>query len=180
MYLRTTIFRSAKAALIVLTCANAHCAEPRPLSLLQALSSAFAGNPELRLSLLALNSADAAVETASANPNPTLTLQTAGINPSLGIGAGPIRSKTVDSILRLDQLIERGGKRDFRIANSVELKRAASYDLRDARRKLRQAVSAAYYDLLGAHAKLDIARESARLFDRTVEAAEKRRAAGDP
>lgn len=179
MYLRTTILLSATAALTVLTCASARCAEPRPLSLFQAIGSAFVHNPDMRLSALALDSADAAVEAASAKPNPTLTLQTAGINPNVGIGAGPIRSKTVDTTLRLDQLIERGGKRDFRISSSVEMKRAASYDLRDARRKLRQAVSAAYYDLLGAHAKLDIARESARLFDRTVDAAEKRRAAGD-
>jgi cobalt-zinc-cadmium efflux system outer membrane protein len=180
MYFRNTFaLLGAPAAFIILTCANALAVEPRPLSLSQAIDSAFVRNPDLRLSALALTGADATVEIASAKPNPTLTVQTAGINPGLGIGAGPIRSKTVDSTLRLDQLIERGGKRDFRIANAVELKRAAANDLRDVRRRLRQAVSAAYYDLLAAHNKLDIARESAQLFDSTVQAAEKRRAAGD-
>ncbi|MBC7455985.1 MAG: TolC family protein [Massilia sp.] len=152
---------------------------PQQLTLAQAIEVAFAHNPDLRQSVLGVDGAAAMLEVASAQPNPTLTVQTMGINPRAGIGAGSLRAKTVDSTLRLDQLIERGGKRGFRMDAARGLEQAAKADLHDVRRRLRQQVSLAYYDLLSARERLNITRQSAQLFDSTVQAAQKRQRAGD-
>ena len=169
----------ASVASVASASAAAAGAEPLPLSLQQAQFSALEHNPDLHLSRLALNSAGAGVVIAGAAPNPVLTVQTFNINPALGIGAGALRSKAVDSTVRLDQLIERGGKRGFRLDSARNLEQAASGDVRDARRQLRLMVSSAYYDLLAAQDKLAITRQSAELFDSTLHAAQTRQQAGD-
>ena len=154
-------------------------AEPLSLSLQQAIQTALAHNPDLHLAALGLDGAGAAVLTAGAAPNPTLTLQSFNLNPAEGLGAGSLRGKAADSTLRLDQLLERGGKRGLRVNAARSLEQAASSDVGEARRQLRLMVSLAYYDLLAARDKLLITRESADLFDGTVAAARKRQQAGD-
>lgn len=149
------------------------------MSLARALEIATEHNHDVKLSALALDSARAAAISANAAPNPSLTIQTANINPKLGIGAGSLRNKTVDTSIRIDQLIERGGKRELRTENASYLEFASRADLRDARRQLRVAVSQAYYDLLAAQEKLQAATETVALFDNTMTAAQKRRKAGD-
>lgn len=151
----------------------------QPIALQQAIATALEHNPDLRLSQLAVEGAAAQQTIAGAAPNPTLTLQSFNINPNAGVGAGGLRSKTVDSAVRVDQLIERGGKRELRVENAARLAAASGSDLRETRRQVRLLVSQAYYDLLAADGKLAITRESAQLFDRTVDAARKRQKAGD-
>src|SRR5471032_1265936 len=152
-----------KLITLTLLAALGGAAGAQPITLQQAIASALEHNPDLRLSQLGVEGAAAQQTIAGAAPNPTLTLQSFNINPNAGVGAGGLRSKTVDSAVRVDQLIERGGKRD----------------LRETRRQVRLLVSQAYYDLLAADGKLAITRESAQLFDRTVDAARKRQHAGD-
>ncbi|HJV01852.1 MAG TPA: TolC family protein [Burkholderiaceae bacterium] len=149
------------------------------LDLRQAAALALAHNTDLRLATLDAASAEAAVTIAGAAPNPTLTLQSFNINPNAGVGAGSLRNKTVDSAIRVDQLIERGGKRRLRVANADSLAAASAQDARDTRRQVLLQVSQAYYDLLAAEGRLAIMDDSARLFDQTVEAARKRLKAGD-
>jgi cobalt-zinc-cadmium efflux system outer membrane protein len=175
------IYRTSllSAPILFIIAFNAAATEPRELSLSQAIQRALAHNPDLRMSALGVDAAGAAVDVASAKPNPTLTLQTLGINPNMGIGAGSLRSKIVDSTVRLDQLIERGGKRDYRIDAARGLEKAARDDARDARRRLRQVVSQAYYDVLAARDKLEFTRQGAELFDGSVRAAQQRQRAGD-
>ncbi|GAO36740.1 transporter [Sulfuricella sp. T08] len=149
------------------------------LSLEQAIKIAEEHNHELRLSGFAVANADAATVIASAAPNPMLTVQTLNINPKAGIGAGNLRNKTVDSTLRIDQLIERGGKRELRTKNASHLEDAARNDLQDVRRQLHVSVSQSYYDLLAAEEKLDITRQTVVLYENTFTAAQKRQKAGD-
>jgi cobalt-zinc-cadmium efflux system outer membrane protein len=149
------------------------------LSLEQAIQIAVEHNHDLKSSAFSVDSANAATAIASAAPNPMLTVQTFGINPGAGIGAGGVRDKTVDSAIRVDQLIERGGKREFRKENAFHLEEAARNDLHDARRLLRVSVAQSYYDLLAAEEKLAILQQTAALYDSTVAAAQKRLKAGD-
>ncbi|MDP9108847.1 MAG: TolC family protein, partial [Pseudomonadota bacterium] len=171
------------AALLYTLCAPtallAQPPEPVTLTLQQAIATAAAHNHDLRLGTLAVQNAEAAGLTAAAAPNPTLTLQTFNINPSAGIGAGGLREKTVDSTVRIDQVIERGGKRALRVASAAELESAARHDLRDAARQLRINVTQAYYDLLAAQEKRVITQDTAMLFAHSVAAAQKRQRAGD-
>lgn len=154
-------------------------AAAQALRLDEALALAYGRNHDLKSAAIAVDSAAAAVTSAAAAPNPVLTLQTMNINPAAGIGSGPLRSKTVDSAVRIDQLIERGGKRRLRAAAAGQLEQAARFDLADTRRQLRRDVAGAYYDLLAAQRRDAIAAESAALADHAMQAAETRRRAGD-
>ncbi len=172
-------FSARRALLAALLATALQGAHGQALDLRQAAALALAHNADLHLATLDAAGADAAVTSAGAAPNPTLTLQSFNINPNAGVGAGSLRSKTVDSAIRVDQLIERGGKRSLRVANAGSLAVASASDARDMRRQVLLQVSQAYYDLLAAEGRLAIMRDSARLFDLTVEAARKRLQAGD-
>ncbi|MBZ0093381.1 MAG: TolC family protein [Sulfuricellaceae bacterium] len=149
------------------------------LSLDQAIRIAVEHNHDLRSSTFAVDSANAATTIAAAAPNPTLTVQSTSINPRAGIGAGGLRNKTVDNVIRVDQLIERGGKREFRKENAFSLAEAARSDLHDARRALRVSVAQSYYDLLAAQEKFAILQQTDGLYGSTLAAAQKRLKAGD-
>jgi cobalt-zinc-cadmium efflux system outer membrane protein len=108
-----------------------------------------------------------------------LTLQTMNINPGLGVGAGSLRSKTVDSSVRIDQLLERAASAAC-AATAPSTRRRAREDVREARRQLRLAVSQAYYDALAAGEREAILGETAQLYQRTVDVAQTQRKAGRP
>lgn len=166
-------------ALMTATPAGAADVEPASLSLAQAQQMALQRNHDLRLSGYAVDSAKAAAVMAAAAPNPTLSVQTANINPKAGIGAGGWRSKTVDTTVQLSQLIERGGKRELRQENAAHLENAARSDLQDVQRQVRVAVAQAYYDVLAAQEKQAVVQHTAQLYDATIDAARKRLKAGD-
>ncbi|MBC3936857.1 TolC family protein [Undibacterium sp. CY7W] len=149
------------------------------LSLAQALKIALAANRDLKLSQIAIDSAAAAKIIAGAAPNPTLTIQTAGMNPKLGIGAGTLRDKTVDTTFRIDQLIERGGKRDLRLQGATHLETSAKFDNEGQLRQLRLATSFAYFDLMAAQGKFSIANELRSIFRTTLSTADLRKKTGD-
>jgi len=152
---------------------------PQKLSLAQSYQIAEQRNYDLRLSAVAVDNANAAAGIASQAPNPTLTVQTFGINPRTGIGAGSLRNKTVDTTIRADQLIERGDKRALRMESAEHFQHAARKDLEETRRQMRIGVAQAYYDVMAAEKKFTIAQDNAALYDISVAAAQKRQKAGD-
>src|SRR5712664_3005654 len=105
-------------------------------------------NRELQAARRALEAAQANTLSAGARPNPTLSLGVGTINPSACVGAGPLRDKTVDSSVRVDQVIERGDRRELRVATASRLESASTEDLSEAVRQQRIALRSAYYDLL--------------------------------
>jgi cobalt-zinc-cadmium efflux system outer membrane protein len=149
------------------------------LSIAQAEQLLQARNRELRAARRAVEAAQAGTLSAGAPPNPVLSLGVAGINPSAGIGAGPPRDKTVDSTIRIDQVLEGGDRRQLRIATAQGLESASSADLSDVYRQQRLALRSAYYDLSFAQDKASIAQENAALFEGSTRAAELRLKAGD-
>ena len=159
--------------------ADADLPDDGRLSLSQALAIARERNPQISLAAIAVRAADAATLSANVSPNPSLSVSAFSINPHQGIGAGGPRDKMIDTSVRVEQLIERGGKRALRTENASRLADASRADLAEARRQLDAAVSNAYFGLLGAQEKLDITRDTAGLFEATLGAAERRRQAGD-
>ena len=149
------------------------------LSLPQAIDIAMEHNHDLKLSRTAIDTAVAAGLIARASPNPSLTLQSVSINPKEGVGAGTLSRKTIDSAIRVDQLIERGGKRDLRRETTARLEDAARADKSETGRQVRVTVSQAYYDLLAFDERLNILKQNAALYDSSVSAAQKRQSAGD-
>ncbi|MEO7403442.1 MAG: TolC family protein, partial [Burkholderiales bacterium] len=122
---------------------------------------------------------DADVLTAGARPNPNLSFGLSSINPSAGIGAGTPRDKAIDQFIRLDQLIERGGKRELRIDAAKGRASAARSDVNEIVRQQRLAVGLAYYDLLLAQDRTRITAETLELYGNTLAAADRRLKAGD-
>ena len=70
-----------------------------------------------------------------------------------GLGAGTLWAKTFDHQLRLDQLVERGGKPSLRRAAAEALVAAAGADVVEAQRLARLAVMRGWFDLRAAGAK---------------------------
>lgn len=173
--IRCTVAAACAAALAL----PALAADLQHLTLGSALTLAMEHNRDVRLAAIAIDNAKAGVIIADAPPNPTLSIQTANINPHAGIGAGSLRGKTVDTTIRIDQLIERGGKRELRREAATHQEGAARADRDDAVRQVKLAVAQAYYDLLAAQERVGVADETARLFEQTLAAAQSRRKAGD-
>ena len=157
----------------------ASAAQMKGLHLRDAERIALRDNHDISLARLGVEATAAAHEIAAAAPNPTVTVQTLGINPRLGIGSGDLRSKTVDSAIRVDQLFERGDKRALREQNASFQLDASRLDSADAARQLRVAVRQAYYDLMAVRDKARLIEQTVELYGSTVDAARKRQRAGD-
>ncbi|WP_170298882.1 TolC family protein [Massilia eburnea] len=166
-------------SLLLLPWLNVNAQQLMRLSEQQALSLALQQHWDYRQRAIALRGAEADAVQAAAAPNPALTFSTANINPHTGIGAGPLADKAVDSILRVDQLIERGGKRELRSDAAQQRVVAAAADRADTRRTLERDVRQAYADLLASQERQRVLAEVAALQEQSLAVARKRREAGD-
>ena len=134
---------------------------------------------ELRLVQAAVGAAAADVQTAGQVPNPDVSLNTLSISPWSGYGSGGWKEKKMDTQLRLDQLIERGGKRQLRVKGAEARLEAARFDFDDAARQQLGALRYAYYNLRLMQEKLKLGRETAALYGKSAEAGKLRQKAGD-
>lgn len=165
--------------LLLLAPLGAAAQNPVPLTLKEAESLWLEHSRELGLARAAVSGAAADVRTAGQLPNPDLSLNVLSISPGSGFGAGGLKDKKMDSQLRIDQLIERGGKRDLRIKGAEARLAAAGLDLDDTARQQLGVLRYAYYNLRLAQEKLLIARETAELYGKAAEAGRLRLKAGD-
>jgi cobalt-zinc-cadmium efflux system outer membrane protein len=162
--------------LLVCTCCLAPAAA---LTLREAETRLSEKNRDIQAARRALEAAEAGAQVANARPNPNLSIQSAGISPRNGIGSGRLNDKIVDMTIRLDQVVERGGKRQLRGDAAEKLVRAAEQDVADALRAQRLALRHAYFDLKLAQEKLAIARDFAGMSGKSLRATELRLKAGD-
>lgn len=154
-------------------------ASERRLTLAAAETLWQAHNRELRLAKMAVSGAEADLVSAGQAPNPQVSLNLASISPHEGFGNGGVRDKRMDSIVRLEQLIERGGKRELRVQGAEATLAAVRNDLQDTQRQQRQLLANAYYDLLLAQSRQQLAAETATLYGSSLDAANVRYRAGD-
>ncbi|WP_242596881.1 TolC family protein [Rhodocyclus gracilis] len=136
-------------------------------------------NRELRLAEVAIAGAEGDARAAAQVPNPQASLNMASISPQDGFGAGSVRQKRMDSVARLEQLIERGGKRDLRMQAADALLNAARNDRDDVGRQQRRALYAAYYDLLLMQERERLTVETAALYRKSQATSEVRYRGGD-
>lgn len=166
-------------SLMLLSGFDVHAQQVMRLSEQQALSLAMQQHWDYRQSAIALRGAEADAVQAAAAPNPTVTFSTANINPHSGVGSGALADKAVDSILRVDQLIERGGKRELRTEAAQHRVAAAAADRADTRRTLERDVRQAYADLQASQERQRVLAEVAALQEQSLAVAVKRHKAGD-
>lgn len=149
------------------------------ISLAQAEQYAVTANRDLITARRLVEGAQADSITAGQRPNSNFSINTTAINPSKGVGSGGLWDKATDTVFRIDQLFERGNKRDIRIASAHQNIEASRAELADTVRRTQSAVAAAYFDLLLVQGKVSILRENTALYQHSLDAAEKRLRAGD-
>lgn len=135
-----------------LACPTLDAAQWPMLTLNAALARVGDCHPDVRAARAALAAAQADTRTASQRPNPTMTVAAGNLGTG-GLGAGTLWAKTFDHQLRMDQLVERGGKPALRRAAAEALKDAAGADVVEAQRLARLAVMRSWFDLRAAGAK---------------------------
>lgn len=149
------------------------------LTLSQAERLVLERNPDIALGATTVASAQGGIIAAGQRPNPTLSMQTVNIDPDRGVGPGSLRSKSVDSTLGLNWLLERGDKRSLRLGAAEGTFNAARLDHADIRRQQRLALHYAYYDLKQAELRVQYLGESQALAQQSLAAADRRVALGD-
>lgn len=137
------------------------------ISFLRALELASSASPELAAARRELAASRALISQAGARPNPILSASQDGI-----------RGDAPETTLELSQEIELGGKRSARIEAAQRAMDVAAADLQDAQARLRGAVMGAYYDVLTAQERLDLAQAASKLAKQAVNVANRRVRAG--
>ena len=130
-------------------------------------------NRTLKVAQRAIDVAASEIRRADVAPNPVLSASVANSD------AGRYRPRDSDRIVRIEQMFERGSKRDLRIAVARAGERVARLDYAELRRSQAILMYQAYYDLLGQQGSVEIALENAAGYTRLVDAAERRLRAGD-
>ena len=136
-------------------------------------------NREVQLGRRIVEGAEADRVTASARPNPSVAASTGKFNSRQGNYSGDLREKQMDTVFGVQQLFERGNKRELRMGVADFNITASRGDFADIERQQRVALYSAYYDVVAAQDRLKIAGETAASYLKTIDAVEKRLKAGD-
>jgi len=177
LFLPAVLARVACVVALAIACSSG--VEAADLSYAAAEARMLERNRDLVAARRGAEAAAAQVTIAGMRPNPVATVGTTGYGPSSGIGAGPLHEKRLDTVVRLDQLIERGGKRELRIDAARAVEHAAQVDVAEVARQQRALLATAYYDLKLAQSRIDLLDEVVALYERTLAAARTRLDAGD-
>jgi cobalt-zinc-cadmium efflux system outer membrane protein len=151
----------------------------RDLALSEAEQLVARGNRDVLAARRAAEAAAAGILQADVRPNPVVSYNAASIGTNPGIGAGSIANKRIDNTFRIDQVVERGNKRELRIDAARNMERAALNDASEVVRQQLLLARNAYADLQQAQGKLELLVGLAELFSRTYSAAQARLKAGD-
>ncbi len=150
------------------------------LTLRQAEIFFAARNREVQLGQRLIEGAQADRLAAAARPNPNVFLNATQIGnlypPGYDYGGFTRRA---DTTIGVNQMFERGNKRELRIGAADSNITASRGDFADIQRQQKVVLYFAYYDLVEAQERLRIASDTAGLFQKTIDAVELRLKAGD-
>ena len=149
------------------------------LTLDEAINEAIAGNLILIAERYNLSVAETKIITARLRPNPVLTVEGDHL-PLLGTEFNSINmAGPPEYAVRTDFILERGGKRDDRIAVAENNKEVVRAQLQNTIRLLVLDVQNAFVDVLQARDNLNLARENLDAFTQIVGVNETRVRSGD-
>jgi cobalt-zinc-cadmium efflux system outer membrane protein len=143
------------------------------LSLAEADRQLLETNRHIRLARQAVRIASGEIQRVDVSPNPTLSATLSNT------AARQYQWGRTNRVIGIEQLFERGGKRQLRgdLARDAELTTKA--ELSDVIRQQRIAMASAYFDLVAARQAVRIADDNSVAFERLVSALELRVNAGD-
>jgi cobalt-zinc-cadmium efflux system outer membrane protein len=153
MSLENSMYRPCIPLLIVALGLPAHAenfyAPTTPLTLGAALDLAVRANPRLASARHERDAVDGAVAQAGMRPNPVL-----------GIGVEDTRRATRETTVQLSQPLELGGKRQARVDVAERTLETAGADLRAREADVRAGVTQAFYDVLSAQERAQLAHDA--------------------
>lgn len=149
------------------------------LTLRQAEIFFAARNREIQFGRRLVDGAEADRLTAGARPNPSVFATLGKFNSRQGSYNGDLREKQMDTVVGVQQLFERGNKRELRLGVADSNIEASRGEFADIQRQQKVVLYAAYYDLIAAQERLRIVNETAASFQNTIDAVERRLKAGD-
>lgn len=149
---------------------------PALITLDSAVEAALTANIDVVTARNAVRSAMAGVRSADTFPNPVLSLGSTGLRPN-HFGHDSV-SQIGDDVVRIDQTIERGGKRRLRVATARAQLQAAGSDVADTARQVRADVTGAWVDLMAAEKREALYGGIAASYRQSQLLAERRTQAG--
>jgi outer membrane protein, heavy metal efflux system len=153
--------------------------QPAAVTVNQAVHEAIEKNLSLLAERYNLPIADARVVTARLRPNPVLSIGGDHLD-LLGTGYNHINNAGPQEYsIRTDFLLERGGKRQYRIEVSEKARDVARLQLLNSTRGLVLDVQNASVDVLLAKESLELARENLESFQKIIEINQVKVRAGD-
>ena len=173
---RVRILIAVAALALVSVPALAVGANPAMISLEIAIDNALDANLEIVSARNAVRSAAAGVRNADTFLNPVFSIGSTAIRPGRFGNQG--FSRTGDDVIRIDQPIERGGKRRARVAAARDALAAAGSDVADTNRQVRAAVTGAWFDLMAQEQRLGLYSNIAGSYRDSLVLADRRLAAG--
>jgi cobalt-zinc-cadmium efflux system outer membrane protein len=147
--------------------AQSVAAPDRPLELAQAIALALQANPQLAAAGHELQASAGAALQADMLPNPTVSFE---VQDS--------RRATRETTLQVSQPIELGGKRAYRTAVAARTQDMAALQLQAKRLEVRADVRKAFYGVLIAEERMNLAQASLRNAGRATTVAARRVLAG--
>jgi outer membrane protein, heavy metal efflux system len=131
-------------------------------------------NVELLQARQSIETAEADVQRAGLRPNPTLTVS----DSSWKYNHSPL-GRSVDLGTRIEQTIERGGKHELRITQSLAQLESVRLEVLKSERQIMTRVASTIVDIDSASLRLKAAKEISTTLDRAESIARKRFVAGD-
>lgn len=165
---------------ILLLLLGSAAAQPRAVTLDEAIDLALANNPALKAARTQIDQNRAQEITAALRPNPVLQGDSQFLplfNPSLFSAENFSQTQQYD--LGIGYLFERGGKRQRRIQAARDQTEVTRFQVRDAERNIAFSVAQQFVAALLAKANLEFAAEALESFRKTVGISETRYQAGD-
>ncbi len=142
------------------------------ITLSQALELFFKNNYDIIINRYEIDKSYADSITARLFPNPTISVNYQGMGPGFS------RSDNTQNFYRIEQLIELGGKRGYRIKTAEQALEATRLGHKDTIRNLLVGFYTTYYNLVLTRLNLDFATEELKRYDKVLDIAEKRYKAG--
>lgn len=141
---------------------------PEAITIEQAVTEAVQNNAGLLAERLGIPVAETAVITAGLRPNPVLSYSN-GYLDWLGTRANAENNAApVETALRVDIPLERGGKRASRLDTAAYGRKIAEAKLNDSIRRLRTDVTLACIDVIEAKARLALANDNLQSLEGIV------------
>ncbi len=144
------------------------------LSLAEALRRAAEQNPSLLAQAYEERAAEARIEQAGLRPNPALDVSLENF-----VGTGAVQGvRGLEATVQASQILERGGKRDKRVALAGREREAAAKEYAARRTEILASTATAYVQALAAQQRLGLAEDPLRLARETLAAVDGRVQAG--